>query len=97
MTKYEEKLKALGIDRGRLEHGFGDDEVLNSRRGAVNYDTKIKLTAHSIGISLDDLSHLNPKISKGRSRIVSKWWQSMTPDQRAAMRAKRKEAFQNSK
>ena len=66
----------LGVERGAFagrfkgDHGPNGNPALSKERMLVSSATK-KLTRESLGLPVEDLSHLNPKYH-GRSRFGGK-------------------------
>lgn len=65
LEEYQERAAALEVDRGALAAGFThEDRNLNYKpRHSVDWDRPAGYNAGSLGIPLEDLSHLNPRQS----------------------------------
>lgn len=64
MTDYEQRMAALGVDRGRLGQGFKPDyenPAVGRERELVNPKAGFRIARP---VPTDDLTHLNPERSR---------------------------------
>ncbi len=87
-TDYEQRCADLGITRGKLGTGFPEDRP----SVAVCKETNRGNGRHSqpFGeprpeIPLPDLTHLNPPATQRAQANLAAWYESLSPEQRAAM------------
>jgi len=73
---YAELKRSLGIPETQLERGFTAEYfhtvTTYQERGGIDYDVKMKNTAETLGLKMEDFSHMNPRSSKNRAILGNK-------------------------
>jgi hypothetical protein len=65
--EYQAKAEALGLDRGAFARKFSPDPKEWMYAGAmVDASVGLRLSAEKIGLSVEDLAHLNPVAAAGK-------------------------------
>ena len=86
--KYEERVAALGISRGKLADGFTDDRE-SVGVGRERFKPEPKVDSKPEPPPFEDFSHLNPPTSQTTQKHSVDWWNSLSQEDKDRIAALR--------